>query len=61
VEDATLIDRVQSEMENDDEDREEQSEILLSIYDDADEKTKSVIDKVIICLCGWSLKTLLNR
>lgn len=61
MEERTLIDRVQDEMESDDEDRQKQSAILLSVYDGADEKTKATIDEVFICLCGWSLKTLLNR
>jgi hypothetical protein len=61
VESETLIDRIQEEMESDDEDREKQSAILLSVYMGADEKTQAVIDEVFICLCGWSFKTLLER
>ena len=61
MEEETLIDRVQTEMQSDDEDREKQSAILLSVYEQADKKTKEAINEVFICLCGWSLDTLLNR
>jgi hypothetical protein len=61
VEDETLIDRIQEEMENDDENREEQSAILYSVYVGVDKKTQAIIDEVFICLCGWSFKTLLER
>jgi len=61
VEEKTLIDRVQDAMLTDDEDREEQSEILKSIYEEQKPDVKNKIDEIFICLCGWSLETLLGR
>jgi hypothetical protein len=61
MEEQTLIDRVQEAMSTDDEDREKQSEYLQSIYEESDQKTRNKIDEVLMCLCGWSLKTLINR
>ena len=61
MEEQTLIDRVQEAMSADDEDREKQSEILLNIYKESDQATKNKVDEIFICLCGWSLKTLINR
>ncbi len=58
---STLIDKIQEEMLSDDEDREEQSAILFAVYVGADKKTQAVIDEIFICLCGWSLETLLKR
>ena len=61
MEEKTLIDRVQDAMLTDDEDREEQSEILKSIYEEQKPDVKNKIDEIFICLCGWSLETLLGR
>src|SRR5262245_23564118 len=55
-----VIDQIEELMQSDDDDREEQSELLVSIYDEADENGKKLIDRVIICLCGYSLKTLMK-
>jgi len=61
VEEKTLIDRVQDAMLSDDEDREEQSAILRSIYEEQSREVRNKIDEIFICLCGWSLETLLKR
>ncbi len=61
MDEQTLIDRVQQAMLTDDEDREEQSELLLSIYNELDRNTRNKVDEIFICLCGWSLKTLIYR
>ena len=61
MDEQTLIDRVQRAMWDDDEDREEQSAILRSIYDELDKATRNKVDEIFICLCGWSLKTLIYR
>ena len=57
----TLIDKIQEEMLSDDEDREKQSGYLADCYNESSEAEKKRIDDCFIALCGWSLKTLLNR
>lgn len=47
-------------MQNDD-DAINQSEELESIYDDTSELEKKVIDKILICICGYSLDTITNH
>ncbi len=61
MEEETLIDHVQEAMLSDDEDRSKQSEILRRTYEEASQEAKEKIDECFICLCGWSLQTLLNR
>ena len=61
MEEETLIDLVQEAMLSDDEDRSKQSDILRRTYEGASLEAKNQIDKCFICLCGWSLETLLNR
>ena len=61
MEEETLIDLVQKEMLSDDVDRSRQSDILRKIYEDASKEMRDKIDQCFICLCGWSLKNLLNR
>ncbi len=60
MEEKTLIDRVQEAMLSDDEDLEEQSAILRSIYEEQGRAARNKIDEIFICLCGWSLETLLK-
>jgi hypothetical protein len=61
VEEQTLLDRVQEAMLTDDEDREKQSGYLADCYNEASEEEQQRIDACFIALCGWSLKTLMNR
>ena len=61
MEEQTLIDRVDEAMSTDDEDRKKQSKILLRTYAEAKVEEKAKIDECFICLCGWSLKTLINK
>ena len=60
MEEQTLIDKVEKAMSSDDEDREYESEILLTTYEEATTEEKAKIDKCFIALCGWSLKTLID-
>ena len=54
---TNLVAQISKEMHFDDDD---QSEMLAGIYLAADEVEKDVLDRAFICLCGWSLQTLLN-
>jgi hypothetical protein len=56
-----LIDYIEEEMRNDDEDREKESRRLVQDYEAASEAEKRAIDGALICLCGWSLPTLIEK
>lgn len=56
-----LVDTIQEEIRNDDADTTKQSAILEDLYKQASESERRAIDDAIICLCGWSLSTLLDR
>jgi hypothetical protein len=53
----TLIERVFEAMTGDDSD---DSERLERLYLDADAAGRQLLDDAFICVCGWSLKTLLD-
>jgi len=55
----TLIDRIEAAMLADDEDRHDQSERLVAIYEAADATARAAIDDALTCICGWRLATLL--
>lgn len=52
----TLIEKIQQLMLSDTED---QSERLKSLYESCVANEKEAIDQAFICLCGYSLKTIL--
>jgi hypothetical protein len=56
-----LIEIILSEAQNDDEDTSDQSDRLNQLYDSADEKGKQLIDDALICICGWSMSSLIER
>ena len=56
----TLIDRIEQEMLTDSEDRNRQSQLLKAEYNKAPGVAKEALDNAFICLCGYSLKTLLS-
>ncbi|HEX2598694.1 MAG TPA: hypothetical protein VHL05_07975 [Terriglobales bacterium] len=55
---SNLVAHISKEMFSDDDD---QSEMLASIYLTANQAEKDVLDRAFICLCGWSLNTLMKR
>ncbi len=55
---SSLVAQISKAMHSDDDD---QSEMLAGIYLSANEVEKAVLDRAFICLCGWSLKTLMER
>jgi hypothetical protein len=56
-----LIEMVLQEMLSDDEDSDRNSERIKRAYEAADEKTKAVIDDVLICVCGWGMPSLQEK
>lgn len=56
-----LIDGIQTLMNNDEEDPEKQSDNLEALYEIATDTQKKAIDNAFICICGYSLDTLINH
>ena len=56
--DMTLIERVYRRIQSDDCD---QSDRLARSYERATPNERQAIDDVFICLCGYSLQTLINE
>ena len=53
-----LIAHISNAMCSDDTD---QSVRLATLYDAADDRGKDLLDQAFICLCGWSMKTLIEQ
>lgn len=56
-----IIEGIFTLMQKDNEDPQSQSEQLELMYDTANEMEKKAIDHVLICICGYSLDTLINN
>ncbi|MGH1439757.1 MAG: hypothetical protein ACRBBR_06575 [Cellvibrionaceae bacterium] len=54
-----LIEIIFEEMWSDDANRDKQSDLLKKRYKQATDKEKNAIDDTLVCLCGWSLNTLI--
>ena len=57
-EETTLIERIYRRIQSDDCD---QSDRLARCYERANPNERQAIDDVFICLCGYSLQTLINE
>lgn len=57
----SLIERIQDEINSDDEDPQEQSLRLIRLHLAASPETRAVLDDAFICLCGYSLTTLIGK
>jgi hypothetical protein len=53
-----IIERIREAMDDDDDNLDKQSAILLRDYDAADAAGKQLLDDALVCICGWSLETL---
>lgn len=56
-----LIQHIQSQMFSDDSAGAKENLRLQSAYEDADTKTKAVVDDIFISLCGYSLQSLIEQ
>lgn len=56
-----LIDKILALNHYDDESRESQSDILVQLYNKATPEQKEAMDNVTICICGYSIKTILKQ
>jgi hypothetical protein len=57
---VTLVERIQKAIETDDEDYGKASRRLVEHYADMDRPAQAAINDAFICLCGWSLDTLIK-
>ena len=55
-----IIEGIQSLIGNDGEDAEKQSDNLEALYEIATDTQKKAIDNALICICGYSLDTIIN-
>jgi hypothetical protein len=55
---GNLVARVSKALFSDDDD---QSDMLANVYLSATQGEKDLLDRAFICLCGWSLKTLMSE
>lgn len=55
---SNIVTQIQEAMASDDDD---QSDRLRRQYEEASPEHKAVLDEAFISLCGWSLKTLIER
>jgi hypothetical protein len=56
--DYSIIRTIYSSMESDTED---DSKYLLKMYLDADEKERAIMDAVLICVCGYSMSSIIKE
>jgi len=56
-----IISGIQELISNDDEDPQKQSDNLESLYQLSTSTQKKAIDNALICICGYSLDTIINN
>lgn len=56
-----IIEGIHYLINNDDEDPQKQSDQLEAFYEISTDEQKKIIDNVLICICGYSLDTLINN
>lgn len=56
-----LIEGIFTLMQKDDEDPMKQSDQLEALYEICTDTQKKAIDNALICICGYSLDTLINN
>ena len=56
-----IIEGIHHLMNNDDEDPIKQSEQLEALYEISTDTQKKAIDNALICICGYSLDTIINN
>jgi len=56
-----IIEGISTLMENDEEDPQKQSDQLEALYEISTDTQKKAIDNALICICGYSLDTIINN
>lgn len=56
-----MIEGILTLMQKDDEDPIKQSEQLEGLYEISTDTQKKAIDNALICICGYSLDTIINN
>ena len=56
-----LIEGILTLMSNDSEDPQKQSDQLEALYEISTDTQKKAIDNAFICICGYSLDTIINN
>jgi len=55
-----IIEHILYLMQNDNDDTEKQSDNLEALYEISTDTQKKAIDNAMICICGYSLDTIIN-
>jgi len=55
------VEKILSIMQKDDEDPIKQSELLEHYYSNATPSEQRIIDTIMVCVCGYSLDTIINH
>lgn len=55
-----IIEGISTLMQNDDEDPIKQSDSLEALYEISTDTQKKAIDNAFICICGYTLDTIIN-
>lgn len=56
-----LIEKIESFMLSDDNDRDKNSDRIKTAFENSDKETQEVIDGIFMSLCGWKLSTIINE
>ena len=56
-----IIEFIRAEANSDDENTEKQSDILNRNYDEGTDEQKEAIDEALMCICGWTMKTIREK
>lgn len=56
-----IIDFIREEANKDEENTEKQSDILNRAYDEGTDEQKGAIDEALMCICGWTMKTIREK
>ena len=55
-----LIQKILEEALTDTDDSDHQSDLVIELYQNATQEERKVLDELLVCICGWELKSLLK-
>lgn len=60
-EEENILERILGLMQSDDDNTKRQSTRLKNLYENADKDGKELLDNALLCICGYTLKTLIKE
>ena len=55
-----LIQKIIEEALTDTDDSDYQSDLIIELYQNSSQEERKVLDELLVCICGWELKSLLK-